>query len=231
MQRFLRGNWIIFVDIDEHLRFPYDDNVNFSNVLSYCKLKKYNAIAACMFDVYSLDDFGKFSSSDDIRDYRYCNLKGINKNLYPVDQYISRGNKISGCDAALFEGGIRKILNPNGHFWLVKHPVMYLSGDLIPFTHPHFCAGANIADFQCALLHYKFFGDFASRLAKSAKSGSRSVDWISENASISPERMLSIDFSSIESVDISDFSSLYINGFFTESEALRNFLNVKTERS
>lgn len=224
LRRYLWGNWVVFVDIDEHLRFPYDDRHSLSDILKYCSLKKFNAIPACMFDVYALDEHGGIAFGDEFSRYKYCSVDLIGKSPYPFDSFLALGNKISRGKLHLYEGGIRKKINPSGHFWLIKHPIMFLSGEIQPFTHPHFCSGASLADFQCGLIHYKFFGDFSARLRRSLEGGQRSIDWVVENSLNSEDILSAACGFGLNPVDISNFSIFYDIGFFSESPELKRHL-------
>lgn len=181
LQTFLRGCWVLCVDADEHLDYPYSSTHSMSDLLAYLNDNCYTAVTACMLDMYSKQPFSAIGQGSLGTTYPFFDLSTINRAPYPSENYETTGN-IVPADITVFTGGVRnRVLKVDHDFLLTKHPLMYIDKKIVPFSHPHYCAQAKIADFSCVLLHYKFVAGFDQRAeAVLAKLPEESV-WAQEN--------------------------------------------------
>ena len=107
-------------------------------------------------------------------------LADIQKSPYP-ETWLTRSNVVPG-GIPEFHGGLRSRMSNSGHrFVLLKHPLLKIAGGLIPYTHPHYCAHARLADITAALLHYKFVGGFLDRARALGNDPGTSPYWAHEN--------------------------------------------------
>ncbi|QTN26856.1 glycosyltransferase family 2 protein [Rhodoferax sp. AJA081-3] len=178
LKRYLWGSWVLFVDSDEHFYPAGPGTSSMNSILAHLNQHGYTALAACMIDV--LPRRVKEGDSRKLADFCLYQKNSIEITPYPIGEYYCRGNVVP-IGVNLYSGGIRKIINPEGEYYLIKHPLMFLGGQIVPFTHPHFCANAKLAEFVLPLLHYKFFGDIAAKIHDAILSGERSKTWLVEN--------------------------------------------------
>lgn len=163
LQHYLRGSWVLCVDADEHFDYPYSSARPMSDLLNYLDFHGFNALTACMLDVYAKEPFSQIPSGGFASVYPYFDCHAIRKRPYPIGQYDTREN-IVPPEVGVFAGGVRRRLLDKEHdFLLTKHPLMFIDNRIIPFSHPHYCARAKLADVTGVLLHYKFVEGFDQR--------------------------------------------------------------------
>jgi hypothetical protein len=175
-----RGRWVFCVDIDEHFVYPGSDKIGVTELVRYLEAKRFNAVTACMLDMLPETDRRSGAGGSFRETYPMFDLRNIEKAPYP-DGWLTRDNVVpEGIPE--FHGGVRSRMSTSGHrFVLLKHPLMKIADGLIPYTHPHYCARARIADVNAALLHYKFIGSFLDRARALAKDPRTSPYWAREN--------------------------------------------------
>ncbi|MGE5469640.1 MAG: glycosyltransferase family 2 protein [Bacteroidota bacterium] len=180
LQYRFRLSWVLCVDIDEHFDFPGADDISMREFIDYLNTRKFTAVNACMLDMFS-DGAGPATGQPFRLAYPYVNVGAIDKAAYSVD-WLVRGNTVP-TGIGIYKNGIRKkALQTDHEFLLVKHPLLYISPEIIPYTHPHYCAHARIADVSCALLHYKFTAGFLERARQIASDPRTHPTWAKENA-------------------------------------------------
>lgn len=181
LQKNFRNSWVLCVDIDEFFDFPGRGTMSFKDFIGYLTLERYTAVSACMLDMFSIYSRAEGLEGSIRNVYTHTNIVDIQKDSYP-NYWLTRGN-IVPPGLCVFTGGLRKkMVGPGRVVGLTKHPLLFISDGIIPFTDPHFCAYARLADVQCVLLHYKFIKNFLER-ARSISTDPRAHPyWAAENA-------------------------------------------------
>lgn len=181
LKHYCHQAWVIAVDIDEHFDFPRKGEIEMPEFIDYLNSKGFTAVTACMLDMFAINSRQEdtqgtpFSSK-----YPFTDIQDIEKDSYPVS-WLTRNNVVPP-GIGTYKNGVRKaILKTDHEFLLVKHPLMFINKEIIPFTHPHYCAHAIIADVTCALLHYKFTDGFIARTMKIALDPKTHPHWAKEN--------------------------------------------------
>jgi hypothetical protein len=175
-----RNRWVFCVDIDEHFAYPGSDQISVAQLLRYLEAKRYNAVTACMLDMLAEGDSRSVEAANFAQRYPLFDLHDIQKEPYPAT-WLTRKNVVPE-GIAEFQGGVRRRMSDSEHrFVLLKHPLLKIVDGLIPFTHPHYCANARIADVATVLLHYKFTGTFMARAQALASDPATFSYWAQEN--------------------------------------------------
>src|SRR5215217_6592053 len=131
IERFGRRRWSLLVDIDELFDYPFSDVVGLGALLRYLNENRYTAVVAHMLDMFpekplseaagdeaSLKELHRFYDISDINSYDYQDAEGVN-------------NVVSNNDIEILQGGVQKRLF-NLHPILIKHPLVFDDGQLIP---------------------------------------------------------------------------------------------------
>ncbi|MBN2440167.1 MAG: glycosyltransferase family 2 protein [Spirochaetales bacterium] len=165
-----RNKWCLCVDIDELFDYPYSEILALSHFLDYLHVHNYTAVVAHMLDMFSdlsLDSITGDKESDLRELYPYYDLSELDKREYPLHFSECALNILPHTDIPFFSGGVRKKnLNTKMPFFLIKHPLLFIDEKIEPFTHPHFCNNALLADVTCLLKHYKFIHSFPDLVQK-----------------------------------------------------------------
>lgn len=174
IKRFGKNRWSLYVDVDELFTYPFSDIITLSSLLTYLNQKSYTAVVAHMLDLFSdkpLSSQDKKLNKSFVDLHRYYDISDIVKM-----KYYFAGNVISNSEIKVFFGGIRKILfmtnsiGAEGLDILTKHPLVFLDEKIMPMhINEHSVRNARIADFTCALLHYKFLSNFSERVLRAVK--------------------------------------------------------------
>lgn len=166
-KRFGRGSWIICADADELLLLPETAKNDIHFLTSRLEGSNYNSVLCYMFDVFpnlplsDLDaqsarfkDLHIYFDTSDFNEYYYTDV-------YPLNT--------ERCGMKIITGGIRKKVFGFSPL-LTKHSLFKLSRFFLPYG-SHHAAFARVADFNLALAHYKFAGDFYNKSALAVASG------------------------------------------------------------
>ena len=180
LKHYFKHSWVLCVDVDEHFDFPGRNEISMYEFIGYLNRYKYTAVTACMLDMYSVETQANTSLPGFSDMYPFVSIDTIDKASYP-NTWLTRGNIVPD-NVGIYMNGIRKrALKSNHEFLLTKHPLMYISKEIIPFTHPHYCAFAKIADVVCVLLHYKFTAGFLTRAKQISLDPKTHPIWAQEN--------------------------------------------------
>jgi len=210
--QFFSLSWVLCVDADEHFDFPCSSKLTMLDFIAYLNEHDYTAVTACMLDMFPREQYEKLPDESFSAVYKYVDISEIRKEAYPTDWYCSRGNKIPE-GVISYSGGIRKkITDASNNYLLIKHPLIYVANDVVPFTHPHYSANISVADVTCVLLHYKFVMGFEDRMKQIASDKRTHYDWALENEaciksiSISSDGNIFFSENAIEYQSVEDLS-------------------------
>ena len=82
MERFGRGRWSLFVDIDELFDYPYSDVVGLDSLLRYLNERSYTAVVTQMLEMFSEEPLSEAASDDDepLKErYRFYDISNVRK--------------------------------------------------------------------------------------------------------------------------------------------------------
>lgn len=161
VEKFCRGRWCLFADIDELFDYPLSNSCSLADFLSYLN----HAVITQLLDMFADAPLAEVRSdpNDSLREkYIYYDLSAVRKRRYrsPVP------------DPRIVEyfGGIRTQAfgTLNG---LTKISLFLLDGKLVPFFDWHHAINSRIADVTTVLLHFPFVETFAEKVHEAAGSG------------------------------------------------------------
>ncbi len=165
VEKFCRGRWCLFADIDELFDYPLSKWCSLADFLSYLNRHEYTAVITQMLDMFADTPLSEVRSKpdDSLREkYNYYDLSAIRKRRYrsPVP------------DPRIVEyfGGIRQQAfgSLNG---LTKISLFLLDGKLVPFFDWHHTRNSRIADVTTVLLHFPFVETFTEKVHEAVDSG------------------------------------------------------------
>lgn len=165
VEKFCRGRWCLFADIDELFDYPLSKWCSLAEFLSYLNRHDYTAVITQLLDMFADTPLCEVRSKpdDSLREkYIYYDLSAIRKRRYlsPVPDPRIMGHF----------GGIRKHAfgTLNG---LTKISLFLLDGNLVPFFLWHHTRNSRIADVTTVLLHFPFVETFTEKVHEAAGSG------------------------------------------------------------
>ena len=82
MERFGRGRWSLFVDIDELFDYPYSDVVGLDSLLRYLNERSYTAVVTQMLEMFPQEHLSDAASEDDepLKErYRFYDISNVRK--------------------------------------------------------------------------------------------------------------------------------------------------------
>jgi hypothetical protein len=165
-ERFSRGRWHLFVDIDELFDYPFSAELPLSGFLRYLNARGFTAVVAQMLDMFSDVPLAQLQSTprDRLKDtYPYYDISGVERRPYEWSE--PRQPQLR-----MHWGGIRRTAfgTDNG---LTKAPLVRMDGKVKPFVEWHQATGAALADVSCVLLHYPFVSTFPDKVREAVETG------------------------------------------------------------
>jgi hypothetical protein len=170
-----RQRWCLNVDIDELFDYPMSADLDFDGLLRYLRKRGATAMAGHMLDMYDRENRAHRATDLDLREaYPSYDLSQLERADYHNEELAaySDGNRLL-ADIPCFSGGIRQTVfgsKQGARYLLIKHPLIFLDGELEPVTHPHYSNHATVADVTCVLYHYKFTPSFREKALESRAS-------------------------------------------------------------
>lgn len=170
INRFGKGHWALYLDIDEMFDYPYSDIFDFETLIEYLSHKSYTALATQTLDVFPEKPL---LSAAEIQDeplsetHKYYDLSNIRREEY--SQYRHVDNILSNPEIKVLRGGIQMTIS--GHpAVLTRHPLMFVDKEIVPMGNSvHWPNRARIADFTGVIFHYRFASDLQERAARFAR--------------------------------------------------------------
>lgn len=171
IEHLCQNKWVLCVDIDEFFDYPNSNKVSMPKLLQYLNSHKYTALVANMLDMFPKTiKFKDKQQNSQIREkHVYYDISNINRiDYYKEFESSNQYNLLPNDQISCLYGGIRETYFKNGSssYLLIKHPLLFCDGKLEPFTNPHFCNKAKIADVMGVLLHYKFLSSFKTKVSQ-----------------------------------------------------------------
>lgn len=164
IRHFGAGHWCLYVDIDELFDYPCSDQLPLSDFLRYLTARGYTSVVGQMVDMFSDQPISRLSSrpGDSLKQrYRFYDPTDLECEDYGRHYGRAHNNQVANPDIPILIGGIRGSVF-GVRAWMTKHPLMFIDRRIAPMIDSsHTVANARIADISCALLHYKFLGNFA----------------------------------------------------------------------
>ena len=156
VERFGRQRWSLLVDIDELFDYPFSDVVGLKALLRYLNENSYTAVVAHMLDMFPEEPLSEIAgdTGTPLKElHRFYDLADINSFDYQDAEGVN--NIVSNENIDILQGGVQKRLFKL-HPLLIKHPLVFYDGQLIPVDlSEHWAGNARVADISGVLLHYK----------------------------------------------------------------------------
>lgn len=228
-QRFARGHWVLYADVDELFDFEGSAALGLSGLVRYMGAQGYTAQMAQMLDMFpqaSLQSYAQAPFVQAIADYQFYDLGQITRYDYDdydaiAFSYYMRTNTTSNEALQFMFGGVRKKLFGE-NCCLTKHPLVFVDETTWPNPHPHVAAHVRVADFSAVLKHYKFTDDPFARDLQTLRDGTLThgenklrLDVIAATPDIS--------FYSGDALRWAGVEALYEQGFLVRSEQFARF--------
>jgi hypothetical protein len=170
-----KQRWCLNVDVDELFDYPLSGQLKLADLLDYLQQRGATAMVAHMLDMYSSKEPRSNGRDLDLREaYPEYDVSHLERFEYHATEQLGY------CDANLlqaeipcFSGGIRQHIfgsKAGARYLLIKHPLIFLDGELEPVTHPHYSNHATVADVTGVLYHYKFTPSFRAKVLESQAS-------------------------------------------------------------
>jgi len=167
--------WCLNVDIDELFDYPRSGELPFCELLRYLAERGATAMAGHMLDMYDAEQrcFGE-QELDLRKAYPHYDISRLERtDYYAAEQLAFCDRNRLQAEIQCFSGGIRQSVfgsKAGARYLLIKHPLIFLDGELEPVTHPHYSNHATVADVTCVLYHYKFTPAFKVKALESQRS-------------------------------------------------------------
>ena len=225
-----KDRWCLAVDIDEFFDYPYSDRISMKQFIRYLNKYKYTGVVANMLDMFSKKPFihEKNKQDDDfVKTCCYYDISNIVKHDYGLYEE-NKKNQFESKYIKIYKGGIRsKIFGNNSPFFLIKHPLMFIDENIIPFTTPHFCNMAKLADVTCILKHYKFINSFFDKVKKIISENNYPKYALTEYKMYNDyfKKNTSIGFYSENSMKFNNVIELVENDFINVSQKYTDYIN------
>lgn len=169
-ERYARGRWCLFADIDEMFDFEGADRIGLDGLERYLTSRGYTALIAQMLEMFPKGPLRQPAGPDYdtvLDSFRHYDLRGITRLAYHDSARIGfswylRANTLGNPGIDIMFGGIRN--HVFGEMCcLTKHPLVHVRADVQPGVHPHCAANVACADFTALIRHYKFARDPGAR--------------------------------------------------------------------
>lgn len=171
-KQFAWQNWCLFVDSDELFDFPYSDRLQLPQLANYLTANRYSAVVTQMLDMFpnpALGDAATAANSELLSQHNCYDLDAIERVDYHSSEsplgWFLQSNETTNPDIKFLYGGIRRRMF-DLNCCLTKHSMVHYSNSAIPVSHPHCANNVRCADFSAMVRHYKFAGDFQSRIER-----------------------------------------------------------------
>jgi len=171
----VHSGWCLDVDIDEFFVYPGQEQMSIDQLLSYLNEHEFDAVVTQMLDMFSdkpLSHLQKRQDEDIASEYRYYDIDAVESIGYRGADIVARygpDNILSHEGIGVKYGGVRKALY-GLRCLLTKHSLFRMDRGLELFPSVHFVNRARLADFSCALLHYKMTSDALETAIQNAES-------------------------------------------------------------
>lgn len=167
-RRFAAGHWCLFVDSDEQFDFPFSSRLALRDLVRYLTDNGFSAVVTQMLDMFPAGA-APLNQGSSVSEHDSFTLEALSRRDYHSEDspfhWFLKHNKTSNPNIRFLSGGVRKL-------WfdldccLTKHSLVHLKGKVIPVAHPHCATNVTCADFTAMVRHYKFAGDFQSRIRR-----------------------------------------------------------------
>ncbi len=154
IQRYARGKWALFVDVDEHFVFPLSDQGrSIVDLVDYAQSIGAGSFASFMLDLFATPrSFAKGFSGHRYFDPQYLRYPSVAPPFITV------------------QGGVRGRLTGR-HFLITKSPLVRVDRDLHFTENNHHHSYLTTSDVTTALLHNKFVGDTQHKFTEAVTRG------------------------------------------------------------
>lgn len=154
LQRYARGKWALFVDVDEHLVFPLlDQGRTVEDLVDYAQSTGAGSFPSFMLDMFATPrSFAEGFVGHRYFDAQYLRYPSISPPFITV------------------QGGVRGRMTGR-YFLITKSPLVRVDRDVHFTENNHHHSYLPTADVTTALLHYKFVGDSRQKFTEAVTRG------------------------------------------------------------
>ncbi len=154
IERFGRGRWSLYVDVDELFDYPCSDVVGLDSFLGYLNGEGYTAMVAYMLDMFSEKPLSEEDDPVPLKEsHRFCDVSNVMAHDYR--DVGDLGNVVSNEEIEILQGGVQGKLFGICPI-LIKHPLIFLDDEIKPMDlSDHWVGNARVADVTGVLFHYK----------------------------------------------------------------------------
>jgi len=166
--RFAKGRWCLFVDVDELVAYPGMSQRSLADLARFTWESGFSAVITQMLDLYSdvpMADMPDGTGRDLRVLCRFYETQDIE-----WAPYVQRESNSVPDNARLHFGGVRSRVFGTRNC-LTKTSLFFNGEGLVPFHRWHHTRNARLADFSIALLHYPFNRQYREKVLEAAASG------------------------------------------------------------
>jgi len=175
-ERYAPGRWCLFADMDEIFE-PGEAAPDLHALTRKLDAGGHTGLIAQMLEMVPdapLAEAARWSYAQALEHYVWYDLREVEQVGYHDPQigfawYLGQ-NSLSNPEVKIMFGGLRRRIFGE-RCCLTKHPLVKLTGGVLPGVHPHVSAYLRCAPFTALIKHYKFAGDAAARDADTAARG------------------------------------------------------------
>jgi hypothetical protein len=176
-QRYGRGRWCLYVDMDEQFDFEGRETLGVSGLTRYLEQRGETALVAQMLEMFPrapLATVQDLTYAQALKTFVEYDISAVDSFAYHSDQIsfsaMLRGNRLASDRIEFKFGGVRgKVFGEE--CCLTKHPLIFNGEGVVPASHPHLSQNVVVSDFSAVIRHYKFAGNVAARDAATATRG------------------------------------------------------------
>ena len=223
-ERFGRGRWALFADIDELFDYPYSETVDLGSLLRYLTQRSFTAVAAQMLDMFPERPISEAAAAvedepvkETNRFYDISNVRSRNYWDYPI--VCGTGNVLASDEIKVLRKGIQATLF-GGIPPLTKHPLVLSDGKAMPMDgSSHAVSHARVADLTCVLFHYKFLDHLYEQIRSAVREENYMKDSRKHKKRLETlERNATLQIKRDTSKKLDNVNELVENGFLVVSE-------------
>jgi len=176
-QRYGRGRWCLYVDMDEQFDFERREMQGIEALTRYMEARGETALMAQMLEMFpraplaAVSDLTFAQALEAFVQYDISTVRSFDYHSADIPfGALLAGNRLASNTLKFKFGGVRgKVFGED--CCLTKHPLIFNGEGVVPAPHPHLSQNVVVSDFSAVIRHYKFAGNIVARDAASAQSG------------------------------------------------------------
>ena len=162
------GRWCIAADLDEYLIYPHAEAISIPTLIGFLEQQGFTALRCLLLDMYAGGSVQMIAYQKGENPIQYTPFFDVQ--FETEERRLYNEKAMRPFNSLRFGGGMRKRLfgiDPN----LTKTPLFKYGKDIYTFAGMHAIDGAQIADLQGVVLHFKYLQDFVARAIEETQRG------------------------------------------------------------